>query len=166
MDVILPKVVVPLKMNPLSKLMNSIKPSRKGIYQSAFITIPFSIVLAVFLLIQVPGTQDIRPAIFCLAISLLPAMACAWEFFTLISTQYKIQPNSLKIEKSFFSSTTQNIASEKINSLQVIQNPLDRLLRIGNIHITTSSGEQVILHSLPNPHETADLIEQMRKGGN
>jgi membrane protein YdbS with pleckstrin-like domain len=48
--------------------------------------------------------------------------------------------------------------------VRVKQSPLDRFLGIGTILVTTSSGEEIELESLPNSHETAELIRQMKEG--
>ena len=140
----------------------SIKPSLKAVLQSAILIIAFILVLTVFLIATASPSHSYTDRYIFFAASFLLFFQLPWEALNIISTRYQIQDNEIQITRTILSSFTQTIDAAKINSVYAKQNPLDRLLGIGNVIITTSSGERVTLEALPNPHEIAELIRAMK----
>ena len=112
----------------------SIRPSLKGILQSTFLTISFSVIFIIFAVSSIKNVSSEGFVAF-LMIPLLPLGACAWEFVNLIFTRYELQNSEIRINRPFLSASSQTIEIAKINSVRMKQNPLDRLLGIGNILI-------------------------------
>ncbi len=143
-----------------------IKPSPKGVTQSMLMFIPVGLGFSIFTCYELikPASPTAQPTfiILLLLLSTIPFFACGWEFINLISTRYEIQPSEIHITRSVLATFSQTIDAAKINSVQMQQNLLNRLLGIGNVIITTSSGERITLESLPNPYEVAEMIRQMK----
>ena len=151
--------------------MTILKPSLKGVLVYPTIALIFSILVigAIFLYSFTPRNSSIRTdpsfGYFILLVIAVIAVMSALLILQMKFTSYSITPDGIKIESTFLSAAVQITSFDKINSIEINQNIFERAIKTGSVSVITSSGQEVVLSSLPNPHGTADLIQRMKDNG-
>ncbi len=79
-----------------------------------------------------------------------------------ISTKFKIEKNKIIEIKGIFSRSEKIIDFEKITEIYMHQNPLDRILNIGEI-IVKSFDDKIKMKKIDNPNKIKKLLEKRLK---
>lgn len=127
----------------------------------------FTAGIAIPLLILILGLSRIAPSGLAVlgAILLLAAgpVYLVW-WLSCRATRLTISDRKITLRRGLLTKDINEVRHDDIRNVRITQNLLQRLLRVGNIGISTAgqAGVEIEVNGLPNPHRVREIINQSR----
>lgn len=117
-----------------------------------------------------PSMYRNRPIAFALCILLIPlfgvgALLLLFWWLRVLGTTLTVTEDKVTLRRGLLSKATSEVWHIDVRNVQVAQGPLQRLLGVGAIAISSSgqSGMEIAVSGIPHPGRVKELIEQQRR---
>ena len=117
---------------------------------------------AIAMAIAFPGnTFAIYTAVIVFLV--IPVFVGYW-WLEVIATTLTVTTKRTQLRHGIFSKSTTEVQHDDVRNLQVRQNVIQRLLKIGDIAISSSGQDdlEIFAEGIPHPNEIADLVRKMQ----
>jgi uncharacterized membrane protein YdbT with pleckstrin-like domain len=125
-----------------------------------------SLIIAAFFSLVGLASLTIEPSVGITIVFIACLVFVGGPYLRVLSSAYKVTTERASQRAGLIARNTSEIEVGDIRNVQVRQGAIDRILKIGNVGISTAgqSGFEITFAGVPDPQAVAELVRNARRG--